>query len=281
MFNQLAAIFARDSFDGIEDETDNTLAELLAKTLNTHYTVRETVVPNSFEQPRLRYFGIGIDGTLSNGTVRIPKSNNGWLYHPIPIRVMTLADEALLDAEVRALYRMRNTVTVSGTTYVQYWLKVIDWEDITAVQTQQITAGANPTSHILDIDKHIGQGHAVAPGVTDLLAHLTKEGDRLDQVEIFGLVASSLQAVVTVGEFIGEWIDHGDRLQQPLEIAVEADDPIVAEVRKYRAEHTRRFNADLHLICEDLRKFEQTLGGRVIRTAPRRLEPTSGSTVQP
>jgi len=152
MFNQLAAIFARDSFDGIEDETDNTLAELLAKTLNTHYTVRETVVPNSFEQPRLRYFGIGIDGTLSNGTVRIPKSNNGWLYHPIPIRVMTLADEALLDAEVRALYRMRNTVTVSGTTYVQYWLKVIDWEDITAVQTQQITAGANPTSHILDID---------------------------------------------------------------------------------------------------------------------------------
>jgi len=57
-------------------------------------------------------------------------------------------------------------------------------------------------------------------------------------------------------------------------------DPIVAEVRKYRAEHTRRFNGDLHLICEDLRKFERTLGDRVIRTAPRRLDPTSGSTVQ-
>ena len=54
-------------------------------------------------------------------------------------------------------------------------------------------------------------------------------------------------------------------------------DPIVAEVRKHRAEHTRRFNGDLHLICEDLRKFEQTLGDRVMRTAPRRLEPTSGS----
>lgn len=49
-------------------------------------------------------------------------------------------------------------------------------------------------------------------------------------------------------------------------------DPIVAKVRKYRAEHTRRFNGDLHLICEDLRKFERTLGDRAIRTAPRRLD---------
>ena len=55
-------------------------------------------------------------------------------------------------------------------------------------------------------------------------------------------------------------------------------DPIVAEVRKYRAEHTRRFNGDLHLICEDLRKFERTLGDRVIQTAPRRLQPIPGST---
>ena len=58
-------------------------------------------------------------------------------------------------------------------------------------------------------------------------------------------------------------------------------DPIVAEVRKYRADHTRRFNGDLHLICEDLRMFERTLGDRVIRTPPRRLDPKSGSTVQP
>ena len=32
-------------------------------------------------------------------------------------------------------------------------------------------------------------------------------------------------------------------------------DPFVGEVRKYRMEHTRRFNGDLHLICEDLRKL--------------------------
>jgi len=57
-------------------------------------------------------------------------------------------------------------------------------------------------------------------------------------------------------------------------------DSIVAEVRKCRAEHTRRFNGDLHLICEDLRKFEQTLGDRVIRTAPRRLDSASGSSAK-
>ena len=31
-------------------------------------------------------------------------------------------------------------------------------------------------------------------------------------------------------------------------------DPIVEEVRKHRDEHARKFNYDLNLICEDLRK---------------------------
>jgi hypothetical protein len=50
-------------------------------------------------------------------------------------------------------------------------------------------------------------------------------------------------------------------------------DPIVDEVRKYRIEHTRQFNSDLHQICEDLRKFESTLGARVVRLEPRRIQP--------
>ncbi len=57
-------------------------------------------------------------------------------------------------------------------------------------------------------------------------------------------------------------------------------DPIVAEVRKHRAEHTRRFNGDLHLICEDLRKFERTLGDKVIQTTPKRRKPASDSTAR-
>ncbi len=46
-------------------------------------------------------------------------------------------------------------------------------------------------------------------------------------------------------------------------------DPIVDDVRKYRIEHTRQFNSDLHEICEDLREFESTLGDRVVRLEPK------------
>jgi hypothetical protein len=54
-------------------------------------------------------------------------------------------------------------------------------------------------------------------------------------------------------------------------------DPIVAEVRQYRMEHTKRFNLDLALICEDLRKLEAGLGDRLVCPRPRRLRPTKGS----
>ena len=54
-------------------------------------------------------------------------------------------------------------------------------------------------------------------------------------------------------------------------------DPIVDEVRKHRIEHTRQFNFNLHQICEDLRKFESTLGDRVVRLEPRRIQTTRKS----
>jgi hypothetical protein len=54
-------------------------------------------------------------------------------------------------------------------------------------------------------------------------------------------------------------------------------DPIVDEVRRYRIEHTREFNSDLHQICEDLRRFESTLGERVVRLERRRTQPTRKS----
>ena len=57
-------------------------------------------------------------------------------------------------------------------------------------------------------------------------------------------------------------------------------DPIVAEVRQYRMEHTQRFNSDLALICEDLRKLEAGLGDRLISPQPRRLRPTSKLTAE-
>jgi hypothetical protein len=46
-------------------------------------------------------------------------------------------------------------------------------------------------------------------------------------------------------------------------------DTIVDEVRKAREEYARKFNFDLHAICEDLRKQEQLTGGPVV-SLPRR-----------
>jgi len=47
-------------------------------------------------------------------------------------------------------------------------------------------------------------------------------------------------------------------------------DPYVEEVRKYRMEHTRQFNSNLHRICEDLREFEAFLGERVVTLEPKK-----------
>jgi hypothetical protein len=54
-------------------------------------------------------------------------------------------------------------------------------------------------------------------------------------------------------------------------------DPIVAEVRKHRMEHTRQFHGDLALICEDLRKLESGLGDRLVSPQPKRLPPKAQS----
>ena len=54
-------------------------------------------------------------------------------------------------------------------------------------------------------------------------------------------------------------------------------DPIVAEVRRHRMEHTRRFNGDLTRICEELRKLEAGLGDRLVKPQPRRLRPKDAS----
>ncbi|MCX7049597.1 MAG: hypothetical protein NTX50_29445 [Candidatus Sumerlaeota bacterium] len=49
-------------------------------------------------------------------------------------------------------------------------------------------------------------------------------------------------------------------------------DPIIAEIHHARQEHARRFNYDLHAICEDLRKIEAEFGDRVVSLAPRKLK---------
>ena len=52
-------------------------------------------------------------------------------------------------------------------------------------------------------------------------------------------------------------------------------DPIVAEVRKHRMEHTRKFKGDLAAICADLRSIQAKSGQVVVRLSPQRLKPTT------
>jgi len=48
------------------------------------------------------------------------------------------------------------------------------------------------------------------------------------------------------------------------------DDPIVAEIRRFRDEYARRFGYDLEAICRDLREQQQRSGRRVVRRQPKR-----------
>jgi cytidylate kinase len=52
------------------------------------------------------------------------------------------------------------------------------------------------------------------------------------------------------------------------------DDPIVAEIRKYRQEHAAKFNYDLDAIVKDIRSREGKDGRRVV-TLPPKLKPVT------
>jgi hypothetical protein len=50
-------------------------------------------------------------------------------------------------------------------------------------------------------------------------------------------------------------------------------DPIVAEARQHRMEHTQQFHSDLALICEEFCKLEAGLGDRLVSPQPRLMRP--------
>jgi hypothetical protein len=53
------------------------------------------------------------------------------------------------------------------------------------------------------------------------------------------------------------------------------DDPIVAEVRKTRAQHAAKFHYDLEAIYRDLKEKERASGRKYVRYAPRTREPAA------
>jgi hypothetical protein len=55
------------------------------------------------------------------------------------------------------------------------------------------------------------------------------------------------------------------------------EDPIVAEIRRYRVEHTEKYGHDLGRICEALREAEAKSSRKIVRRKPRLLLPKTGS----
>ena len=53
------------------------------------------------------------------------------------------------------------------------------------------------------------------------------------------------------------------------------DDPIVAEVRRIRAEHAARFHYDLEAIYRDLKEKEKNSGRTYVRYPPRTCAPVA------
>lgn len=47
-------------------------------------------------------------------------------------------------------------------------------------------------------------------------------------------------------------------------------DPVVEEIHSIREEHAKRFNYDLHAICEDFRKKQSSSGHKIVSRQPRR-----------
>ena len=54
-------------------------------------------------------------------------------------------------------------------------------------------------------------------------------------------------------------------------------DPNIDEIRENRMAHTRKFDGDLSLICEDLRKIQQEFPHRIVRGKPNKLPTTKPS----
>ena len=55
------------------------------------------------------------------------------------------------------------------------------------------------------------------------------------------------------------------------------EDPIVAEIRRYRAEHAEKYGHDLGRICDALRETEVKSDREVVHRKPRLLLPKTGS----
>ena len=122
--------------------------QLNETTLNTKYNILKDEKIDTF--PRIRYFGIGINGYANIGgdpsvdQPYMPKSSDMDLYTPIPFRCV----KTPLTSTEAAVYRMVEKRVIDEETYYLYWLKLLEFES----EYPKVTsiAGNRETSYALD-----------------------------------------------------------------------------------------------------------------------------------
>ena len=162
--NQLASSVAT-KFMQINDTTINAKRKVLVDQPITTF-------------PRIRYFGIGIKGYANISSENnisqpyMPKASNMDLYEPIPFRCV----KTPLSKEEAAKYRMVTKTEIGGTTYFQYWLKVLEFET-DQPKISSIT-GNRESSYALDVSN-------LNPVPTDLLGtDVTQSNGQRTEVSI-------------------------------------------------------------------------------------------------
>jgi len=133
--------------------------------LNAKYNVEAGTLPTNI--PKLQYFGIGIRGAykedIPEGTSEEdiyvsptspyrPSSENLDLFYPIPIRVVTQAEDLVMAD--RENYRMRVDVTIDENDFVFYYLKKIDTIDFNnlSIHKVNVATGAKEAYYNEDYD---------------------------------------------------------------------------------------------------------------------------------
>lgn len=113
-------------------------------TLNTKYGVKADTPLTTNGRPKIRYFGVGINGFRNIDDTNLSEPNevratNMDLYTPLPIKCVPFEQD--LSAVERANYRMRVVTTISGEQYVLYYLKKLNMLDATVSFTQKNSEG--------------------------------------------------------------------------------------------------------------------------------------------
>lgn len=123
-------------------------------TINTKRGVYPDETPAN-PAPLLKYFGIGINGyhNMDDGTLSqpyYPLSTDMDLYEPLPFRCFPLSELGVnIDPATLTNYRMMTIVDIGGVPYVQYWLKMLDFQN-QHVQLTKVDPDGTESAYVLD-----------------------------------------------------------------------------------------------------------------------------------